>query len=501
MNDRKFNLYIILIPFVLIVSCSTPDPNDEYNPNSWVNYAKNLDSDEPDWDRQIRDRKVTRFEQSNRVQLSIEDSLSLKIVRFKSPVNLNQKGLLVINYAKLEDSLSITSDSGKKQITRIFNSDLMSKVTFLSRGSSHRVNLSRNTFFSSVSFSKSEEEGLLTLKWGPEGGTFTESYNNVMDSTRPFANEESDSKGYGDYGRFKCASTFLGDLSFSYISFDSSVIFDNSVLKEELRFHEVEFREAPTFYNAILYKGITFYDLASSHWRGSVDLRSCTTVRHAWKTNSHHKARITFDNSIGRDDYSTLDLSKFIIPADKFEIDFGEYTPMNQKVTLMGQIRDRCKAENMIESYNAWDILYQQYNNQNRWGYWGVALNFIYGLWWNFGYSEWMIVAIWMPFFFVLFWIINSFRINRLVSNTYYDCDLGGNFIDLPKSKESLNEYLRKGSNRVRYSFFLTIVIYFGLKIKHEAINYGNGPGMAYIYLVYLLGVFHVAYAVGFLLR
>jgi hypothetical protein len=103
----------------------------------------------------------------------------------------------------------------------------------------------------------------------------------------------------------------------------------------------------------------------------------------------------------------------------------------------------------------------------------------------------------------VTFWCLNFINIERLIKTTYYDENLGRNF---PK-KIFLSSTLKPNlpfdtrTEKIAYSFLFTVVIYFGFKINHEAINYRNPRGMAYVYFMYVAGTAHLALAFALLIK
>lgn len=298
------------------------------------------------------------------------------------------------------------------------------------------------------------------------------------------------------YGQCYFKSSYRIDgLSIKTLSFEGSSFFGDSLIISSV------LDDAPIFTYARMPK---YFSLSTSTvtWRNDLDLRLCNIMpQKGWLKKYQPKCTIIFNDETYH--FNQFDPSKFIIPSDRFNIEFNKNSSYSQRMVILEKLKQKCQEEGMIQSVEDWDILYQQCHNMQRWSQWGEVINFFEKIWWNFGYSKWLIVVFWMPLFFLFFWLINFIKIIEIVRHFYFDGDLGGNFVKSYNSGEELASDLKSGnrSNRLYYSFFLTAVLFFGFKIEHKAVNYQNGLGMAYIYLVYLVGLFHVAYAVGFLLN
>ena len=77
----------------------------------------------------------------------------------------------------------------------------------------------------------------------------------------------------------------------------------------------------------------------------------------------------------------------------------------------------------------------------------------------------------------------------------YHDEELGKNF---NLTYDALTTFWQ----RVSYALFYTAAIYFNFKLRHEAVNYKNLGGLLYLYLIYCVGILHVAFGVlGYILN
>ncbi len=287
-----------------------------------------------------------------------------------------------------------------------------------------------------------------------------------------------------------------GDLELGFSYFEKFEIYNSSFYKNEWRISNTQFKNAPIIENCQLPKRIIFRDVETSNW-GKFDLTTSRCILPGEKTTLEF-------NYIFRH----LDASNFLIPSDKFDIIFGERVPVRKQLIVLEQIKTKCKNEGLIDSFVDWDIKYNKLTNVENWSWFGYIINIIQMCWWNFGYSKWLIVILWMPFSFTIFWLASFYNLQYIIDNVYYDPELGRNYIIDIKydGKLSKREIQRRNidiilNNKLAYTFFFTAVIYFGFKIRHDAVNYQNFKGMIFIYALYLTGTFHVAYAIGYLLN
>ena len=100
---------------------------------------------------------------------------------------------------------------------------------------------------------------------------------------------------------------------------------------------------------------------------------------------------------------------------------------------------------------------------------------------------------IWLPLFFLFFWLYNYYNIQKLWDYMYKDTELGSNFKNLTPDFET-------GKNLLAFSFFYTAVIYFGFKLRHDSVNYDYTRGLLYLYFMYAVGTVHMAFAFSYIL-
>lgn len=87
----------------------------------------------------------------------------------------------------------------------------------------------------------------------------------------------------------------------------------------------------------------------------------------------------------------------------------------------------------------------------------------------------------------------------------YCDEELGSTSLrNIGRRKKHFGVYepdFSKRRYRILYAIFYTAAIYFGFKLKHEAVNYMYTRGFLYLYLIYLFGAIYVAFGLSYILN
>jgi hypothetical protein len=275
--------------------------------------------------------------------------------------------------------------------------------------------------------------------------------------------------------------------SYNQISFSQSTFLD------KVTFYGATFKSPPNFEGTNLPKYMNLIELNLDSLNGFVDFRQ-SSIDSLRKRNLEAKCVVELEGS---------DLSKILLPHNLFNLSFLKYTTYEMKTNTYERILKTCKDNGMVDSFKSWDIEFQCLKNVHEWGYYGgIILNYLNFYWWRFGHEKWRILFYWLPLFFGGFLLINIKNISKLYKSVYRDSELGEVFF-----KENLNKYFASDKPnfnnwkfRITYSIFYTASIYFGFKLKHNAINYRNFRGMMYIFLMYAVGSIHMAFALSYVL-
>jgi hypothetical protein len=300
------------------------------------------------------------------------------------------------------------------------------------------------------------------------------------------------------HNQFVFASNETNMTNFESCVFNDDALFSNNTFKIDLKFNNTKFRESPDFNfvnlpSRLELRNISFLSNKDQNLNSNLDFRQCKTDS-IIKNYKQTKCAVYLEGA---------DLTRILLPYSLFEIHFDTTTTFEMKCKIFEGVINTCKREGMILSTEGWDTDYQRMISiHNRGKYRGTLSNWFNTIWWNFGHDKWLILIKWLPLFFVIFFGWNLLRIEVLTKKMYYDSDLGSSFYDSISEK-----YFKDGkadfSNwnyRLTYTFFYTATIYFGFKLKHDAVNYTYMRGLLYLYLMYGVGALHVAFALSYIL-
>ena len=284
------------------------------------------------------------------------------------------------------------------------------------------------------------------------------------------------------------------DLDFSYAKFEG----------ERTEFYRIKFSGKPNFNNCTFNSGNVFQSVSLPDSLNFTEVKFTIPASEMFDfRNCYYSGAKTKSNKCVIFLYGT-DASKIILPFDRFELGgfdgnlektdkteiFDEYSR-----TVVESLRKNCFEAGMKDSAEGWDIYLRKMQTINSWGWrTGTFFNTINRYWWNFGYEKRYILWYWLPGLFTIFCLINFFRRKSFV-HFYKDDELGENHgphlsYDLQKSKPSFT-----------YIFFLTAILYFGLKIRHSAVDYSKTGWVFYLYFMYLVGSIHLAFAFSYILN
>lgn len=283
-------------------------------------------------------------------------------------------------------------------------------------------------------------------------------------------------------------SHFKKEAHFRYSIFETMADFSNSTFN---KVPKLDFVNLP---DTLFFRNVQLATSEPSDINKKIDFRLCK-IDSLQKRSPGSKCNIKLEGT---------DLSKVLLPHNLFTLSFDESTNYEMKTGIYEAIIKTCTDNGMVESAQDWDIEYRRFKNVNNLGWFiGGIVNFLNRWWWNFGYSKQYILLGWLPALFMGFWLINIFRIKYLYNEVYRDEEIGATFLEKHKEKYGLSDELEFKDRKYKasYAFFYTATIYFGFKLKHEAVNFANPRGMAYLYLMYALGAIHVAFALSYILN
>lgn len=262
---------------------------------------------------------------------------------------------------------------------------------------------------------------------------------------------------------------FRDTLMFQNCIFHKIPDFSNSSLPEVLIFENINFKLDPI---EDKYSKIEFRNTKNFHKR---------------------KTKIKFIDS---------QVDKFLLSYNDFELVFEPKETYESKTRIYEDIINNCKTNGLIESYKSWDVEYRSMKMKHDFPLIGDFLIEFNKYWWNFGYEKWRILVIWLPTLFLFFLLCNWFFIDLLYKYVYKDDELAkSNFHHIiQKFFKNGDPDFSKNKFTFAYTFFYTANVYFGMKLKLNAINYSNFWGMVYIFLMYIGGSIHLAFSLSYIL-
>lgn len=276
-----------------------------------------------------------------------------------------------------------------------------------------------------------------------------------------------------------------------------------------LSFHETLFKTAPDFNGAQLPDTLVLTAINLTDLKGNLDLRAFAIDSLRIRRGQDARCHIFLDG------ISPDNLTKLIVPYNLFRITFPDSVgeegnrhvfPFEQKEPVYEIIIKKCRDVGMIESVAGWDIEYKKLkirrNFENGWSWLGEIWILFQERWWNFGYAKGLILFVWMPVFFFIFTLINYLTIERQLRKLYFDPEIGRNYRDanVNTATKMISSFSRDWRKKLAYTLHYTGVVFFGFKVKHEALNFRSFGWIAYFYFMYIVGLLHLAFSLNFIL-
>ena len=151
----------------------------------------------------------------------------------------------------------------------------------------------------------------------------------------------------------------------------------------------------------------------------------------------------------------------------------------------------KCNDVGFNESVRIFDIDLQKLQISHSWGWAAPAVIWLSEYWWDFGYDKskaYRNTAIAFGFSFLLLFVF--FRYFLSVYSP-------------PQLRLSAGEIPKLGfGSRFKIALFYTALLFFSWKMEHEEVKYREHPwGALVIYLVFTVGIIHLAYLAGAILN
>ena len=298
-------------------------------------------------------------------------------------------------------------------------------------------------------------------------------------------------------------TTFQKGCDFSYCRFDEKASFSLTTFLGESNFSDVRFSKEADFSDAVFYTppnfngtqlpdtlyfdGVKLIDLKEPI---RFDLAETDSIQR--RNGEGIKCKIFLTTN--------TEINKLVLDGFKFELVFDEDTKFDEKVAVFEQVIRKNKEMGFQESAKGFDMEFQKLKMIHDFPISGKLLVWINKYWWNFGYEKWRILFIFLPLFYIFFCVINFLNLDSLIKKVYFNADLGKNLHNAQTVEELITTFKSNKWAKFKYILQYTGTIYFGLKVNHEALNFDKLGWIFYYYLVYLIGIFHVAFSLNYVL-
>lgn len=317
--------------------------------------------------------------------------------------------------------------------------------------------------------------------------------NNFLNFSQAFFGGKVDFTNAKISGRISFTSMHLGD--------SAQLIFDQTILPDTLNFSGVT-------------KIPTLIDLTSARYDS---VAAYDYLRHVYYLK---KRTLPIELSLWNTDVSKLkfDYQLFHVSLPNSRIYHEDISGMCE------QLLKNFKDNGYTNSYEKLDIQYQRYKYtwiawESETRYLPIPLWVVPFIWWRFGYSKWFIFP-WILFFISIFTLITFYKFDSLNGEVYKVFDFSSpspaparrfKFIGGARREELieiLGEYPPPPPPRVLaryeklwYAFLYTSSIFFRLTLKEDRFDFDRKKGVAYIILIYAVGVICLGYLANFVIQ
>ena len=360
-----------------------------------------------------------------------------------------------------------------------------------------KANFQQSVFFSSVNFQgvkfDSAVSFLSTEFHSNANFTFTQFIsssnfqNAIFDSAVIFLKTSFKSDVAFSIAKFKSIANFSDDefdslAVFSLAFFDSVAIFKNAKFNSKAEFIMTQFDKLANFENAKFYTGADFRKAKLPHILNLENSRI-------------YDGELNLLDAIVNPDYNECKINLVNSDIEKIRLlytDFELYLPDSINADIKSNVYERLllnqQKNGYISSIEKLDKEYQMFKYLESGKYnkiWGVFLNWVNKIWWDYGYNKILIIRNTL-YLFIIFTVINSLFFKWIITNLY----------EMKKIVETRNLIQTKNKFYLFFrilplSFFYTGIIFFGLKFDLNKLRYSeNFQGLKFFNLIYFLLIY-----------
>ena len=308
------------------------------------------------------------------------------------------------------------------------------------------------------------------------------------------------------YARFKkvhfSLTEFHGTTRFSYAVFMENTYFNGAIFSKDISFEYSRFRSDLSFANAQFDGNASFRNVELPEILSFESVKTATTID---LTAARLDSTLQAEGRFCRIDLRDAPIEKFKLRYDKFRV--YQPTSINQTeyerlTNVYEGLLKNFKDHGYRTSYETLDKEYQAFKDMQNPDatVWKRILNQANFYWNNYGYNK---ERIWLYTlgFFLFFYLINVFWLQRLATQVFPIAAIS----DRMTTNVYLQSYaLRKLHMflwyRCTYAFYYTALIFFGLKVSTDQLNFDRPLSVFYIFLQYTLGLICLGYLANFII-
>lgn len=329
---------------------------------------------------------------------------------------------------------------------------------------------------------------------------------------------------------------FLGSTSFRYSSFMDRVDYRNITFKDEVNFYGSTFYSFASFHNAnfgskVSFQNSTFDSTVSfleTKFSSKVDFSSATFKEEVNILDAILPDTLILSNvkTVEEIDltYMRLDSLKQVCIIDlygtdinKIKFDYSRFYILQHAAVyskahishLYEQVLKMQKDKGFIDSYEKADKEYRHFELTYQKPFpskiWGEMSSFMQRYWWDYGYQKGRIFW-WILIFLGGLTIINSIFFRSMNERVYKIENVYKNWHPTETDhhdEKQVDAVKLKRFNALSYifaPFFYTSLIFFGLRLNIDKINFSNPLGVFYLFVQYALGLICLAYLANFII-
>lgn len=176
-------------------------------------------------------------------------------------------------------------------------------------------------------------------------------------------------------------------------------------------------------------------------------------------------------------DLAGSDIRKIKMRYDLFQIDTSNAISEEQREAVYENLLSKFKQDGFNKSYKDLDVEYTRFKDRNNVLY--RCADFVSEWWWYYGYEKYRIVS-WTLMFLTIFLIITAINYVE-ITKVYYPKVL--------QAKEGTGDH-----GKILHAFFLTSILFFGIKLDLDSIQSPPSRWTIYIFVVYFMGLVCTAY-------